>query len=229
MLRLAGPLQSWGDGSRFQYRNSRRAPTKSGVLGLLAAAQGRRRTDSIEDLLNLRFGVRVDQPGVVMTDYQTAHTRGPDKAPVVSYRQYLADAAFVAGVEAEPTVVETLAAAVRRPRFPLFLGRRSCPLSGRLFLGVRDGDLESGLADEGWVAAEWHRRRQPRRVDLPFYFDSPQGRESVRDNPVSFSPARRQYEWRTVANSHVTKENPDGRPDRDGDGLVDWLGGLEDG
>ena len=72
LLRLAGPLQSWGDSSRFTTRATRREPTKSGVIGLLAAAQGRRRTDSIEDLLTLRFGVRTDQPGSVVRDFQTA-------------------------------------------------------------------------------------------------------------------------------------------------------------
>ena len=76
LLRLAGPLQSWGSASRFARRDTEREPTKSGVLGLLAAAQGRRRTDSIEDLLDLTFGVRVDQPGAVLQDFHTAHIRG---------------------------------------------------------------------------------------------------------------------------------------------------------
>ena len=56
LLRLKGPLQSWGDSSRFTRRETRQEPTKSGVLGLLAAAQGRRRGDPIEDLAGLAFG-----------------------------------------------------------------------------------------------------------------------------------------------------------------------------
>ncbi|NLE97041.1 MAG: type I-E CRISPR-associated protein Cas5/CasD, partial [Propionibacterium sp.] len=72
LLRLAGPMQSWGDSSRFTTRSTRREPTKSGVLGLLAAALGRPRTAEIADLAGLRFGVRVDQPGKVMVDFQTA-------------------------------------------------------------------------------------------------------------------------------------------------------------
>ena len=41
VLRLAGPLQSWGSSSRFTRRSTEAFPTKSGIVGLLAAAQGR--------------------------------------------------------------------------------------------------------------------------------------------------------------------------------------------
>ena len=47
LLRLAGPLQSWGVKSRFTVRATELAPTKSGIIGMLAAAVGRRRTDPI--------------------------------------------------------------------------------------------------------------------------------------------------------------------------------------
>ncbi len=59
LLRLAGPMQSWGDASRFNRRETRTEPTKSAVIGLLASAQGRTREDPIEDLLQLSFGVRI--------------------------------------------------------------------------------------------------------------------------------------------------------------------------
>ena len=55
LLRLAGPLQAWGVKSKFSIRATELAPTKSGILGMLAAAVGRRRTDPVEDLLTLRF------------------------------------------------------------------------------------------------------------------------------------------------------------------------------
>ena len=38
LLQLAGPLQSWGAASRFARRSTENAPTKSGLVGLLAAA-----------------------------------------------------------------------------------------------------------------------------------------------------------------------------------------------
>ncbi len=40
LLRLAAPLQAWGADSKFETRKTNREPTKSGVIGLLAAALG---------------------------------------------------------------------------------------------------------------------------------------------------------------------------------------------
>ncbi|MCL4790038.1 MAG: CRISPR-associated protein Cas5, partial [Verrucomicrobia bacterium] len=39
-LLLDGPLQSWGHASRFERRTTALHPTRSGVLGLIAAAMG---------------------------------------------------------------------------------------------------------------------------------------------------------------------------------------------
>jgi CRISPR system Cascade subunit CasD len=97
LLRLAGPLQSWGSAARFARRTTENAPTKSGVLGLLAAAEGRPRTADLSDLAALRFGVRIDQPGTRLRDFQTAHHQDSGKAMPLSDRFYLADAVFVAG------------------------------------------------------------------------------------------------------------------------------------
>jgi len=145
VLRLAGPLQSWGVNSRFNRRETSGEPTKSGIIGLLAAAQGRRRQDPIEDLLGLRLGVRVDQPGSLLRDYHTVSDyRGgplrsasvsgkgiqkptsPAKFTHVTERFYLQDAVFVAAVGGPPDVLGTLRDAIRSPAFPLALGRRAC-------------------------------------------------------------------------------------------------------
>ena len=64
LLRLAASMQAWGSDFRFEVRRTGREPTKSGVIGLLAAALGRSRADSIDDLCQLRFGVRVDQEAI---------------------------------------------------------------------------------------------------------------------------------------------------------------------
>ena len=74
-LRLAGPLQSWGASSRFTLRTTESAPTQSGVIGLLAAAAGIERGDDagLAPLAALRFGVRIDQPGIRIRDFHTAH------------------------------------------------------------------------------------------------------------------------------------------------------------
>src|SRR5712692_7386423 len=119
LLRLAGPMQSWGTQSRFSIRDTGLEPSKSGVIGLLCAALGKPRAETLndgwpplEELAGLRMGVRVQQPGIPQTDYHTAggtHRNG-DKygvikadgksvGTVVSHRHYLADADFLVGLE----------------------------------------------------------------------------------------------------------------------------------
>lgn len=39
LLRFAGPMQSWGVDSNYGVRQTERQPSKSGIVGLLAAAQ----------------------------------------------------------------------------------------------------------------------------------------------------------------------------------------------
>ncbi|HEY5857200.1 MAG TPA: type I-E CRISPR-associated protein Cas5/CasD [Aldersonia sp.] len=216
LLRLAAPMQSWGDSSRFVRRETRHHPTKSGVLGLIAAAQGRRRTDPVEDLVSLRFGVRIDQPGQLVRDFQTARSLDGRKTMPLSYRYYLADAVFVAGVEGPQPVVEGIRDALLNPTFPLYLGRRSCTPMGRLVLGVDENPLVDALRSCGWQAAQWYRRRQSRSgVHLEIVRDAigpDEVGETAQDEPISFDPTRRDYGWRTIVHDDpVAVANPDGR------------------
>ena len=98
LLRLAAPLQSWGSDSKFETRKTDREPTKSGVVGLLAAALGLRRddTEGLARLNGLRFAVRADQEGSLLVDFHTAKSRDTS---YVTYRHYLQDAVFLAGLE----------------------------------------------------------------------------------------------------------------------------------
>ena len=215
LLRLAGPMQAWGESSRFTRRTTEAAPTKSGIVGMLAAAKGLRRTDPLEDLLTLRIGVRIDQPGRVERDFQTARTFDGSRAFPLTDRFYLTDAVFVAAVEGDAALIEGLDEAVRRPTFPLYLGRRSCPPSGPIALGVRETGAWDALQREPWHASSWWRRRQPSPLDLELRIDaaaSPPGaaviRHSVhRDEPESFDPAMREYGWRRVAHATVRIEH----------------------
>lgn len=204
LLRLAGPLQSWGESSRFSQRHTRTEPTKSGVLGLLAAAQGRRRTDPVEDLLTLTFAVRVDQPGGVLRDFHTAiNWSSGDRMPL-SHRYYLTDAVFVAGVQGDPQLIGGLADALRRPVWAPYLGRRSCPPAQPISLGVVDEDVRTALRRVPWQAARWYQvAEQGHAVTLEMWADAEPGEaavDSVRDVPRSYDPRRRQYGWRDVVN-----------------------------
>lgn len=224
LLKLAGPLQAWGDSSRYGRRETRSAPTKSGVLGLLAAAEGRRRTDPLEDLAHLRFGVRTDQPGVLTRDFQTAIRWSDGTAMPLSSRYYLADAIFVAAVEGDDALIDGLVQALRRPQFPLYLGRRSCPTSDPVYFGVSSRPVAEALREAEWQAKDWHRRKLARTVMLPIQVDALPGvrGEAVHDVPVSFDSTRRQYGWRDVVSDAVEVDNPLGHDDMD---FMSVLGG----
>ncbi|ORV18169.1 type I-E CRISPR-associated protein Cas5/CasD [Mycobacterium celatum] len=220
-LRLAGPLQSWGSSSRFVRRATDTAPTKSGVLGLVAAARGIRRSDPLEALLGLRFGVRIDQPGQLVRDFQTARQPTKERGGSIrwrplplSQRYYMSDAVYLAVLEGEHELVAGIDDAVRSPHFPLYLGRRSCPPSWPVALGVFDDDLEGALATQPWLAYPQHQKRQRTTVvRLPIVCDASDasdGSELIRDVPVSFDPNRRQYTWRRVVRRQVEIANPHG-------------------
>ena len=144
LLRLAAPLQAWGADSKFETRKTGREPTKSGVIGLLAAALGVRRdeADALARLSGLRFGVRVEREGQLLVDYHTAKTQD-EKTSYVTYRHYLQDAVFLAGVEREDTaLLQQLQQALLHPVFPLYLGRRSCPPTLPLCRGIPNFSLK---------------------------------------------------------------------------------------
>ncbi|WP_238005893.1 type I-E CRISPR-associated protein Cas5/CasD [Dactylosporangium sp. AC04546] len=209
LLQLAGPMQAWGASSRFARRSTEVAPTKSGVIGLLAAAKGIRRTEPLTELLGLEFGVRLDQPGQVLRDFHTAHTADGKSAPL-THRFYLADAAFLAAVSGDRNLLTGLDEALRRPHFPLYLGRRSCPPARSVTLGVHDQSLDDALSGWPWLAADWHRRKAARTVRLEIIRDARPGEpvaETIHDEPLSFDPAHRQHTWRAVHRSHVTISN----------------------
>ena len=224
LLRLAGPLQAWGVKSRFTVRATELAPSKSGIIGMLAAAVGKRRTDPIEDLLTLRFGVRKDQPGTVVRDFHTARTLDGSKSMPLSNRYYLSDAIFLAGIEGEQETVERLDYAVRHPSFPLYLGRRSCPPALPVSLGLRDADLLESLKDEPWLASSWYRGRNcdVREVEILLDKDAvPDGEHTndlrgSRDVPLSFDPRRREYSFRDIERHMVRVK---GEPSREGSAM----------
>lgn len=215
LLRLAGPLQAWGAGSRFAYRQTEIAPTKSGVIGMLAAARGIRRTEPLTELLGLSFGVRIDQPGRLVRDFQVARSLDGSASMPLTYRYYLADAVFLAAIGGEDTLLAGLHEALTHPRAPLYLGRRSCPPSGQLSLGLHGGTPHDALMAAPWQASRWHRRRTATTVRLEILRDAGPDEpvtETIRDEPVSFDPTNRQHTWRTVVREHTDLANPDGRP-----------------
>ncbi len=225
LLRLAGPMQSWGTQSRFVIRDTGLEPSKSGVIGLLCAALGRPRDAAVDDLAHLLMGVRVDREGVMQTDYHTAggrHRRddagygvarfgGEKPGTAQSWRRYLADADFLVGVEArlpeEEALLGRLDAALAQPAWPLYLGRKAfvpgepvrLPDTPPLGPGLRQGQA---LA-RALLSYPWPERRPGDRADPPnrlrFVIEDPEGDQVRMDVPVSFAPLDRRYLSRTVS------------------------------
>jgi CRISPR system Cascade subunit CasD len=148
ILRLTGPMQSWGLQSRFSDRDTALEPTKSGVIGLVCAALGKPRDERpgdgfppLADLAALRMGVRVDREGQPRYDYQTAQDvliasstasqiqKGSPKLKDTepSTRHYLADAWFTVGLQGDRPLLEWIDAALSAPHWPLTLGRKAFP------------------------------------------------------------------------------------------------------
>jgi CRISPR system Cascade subunit CasD len=207
-------MQAWGISSKFTERKTELQPSKSGVLGLIAAALGRRRVDPIEDLLPLKFAVRLDQPGVLLKDFQTA-SREESKPPIsISNRYYLADAIFIAAIEGENQLIQSVASALEAPTFPLYLGRRSCPPTLPLTIAYSDADLIEVIATTPWAASQKFRRqyKDHETFSAEVVRDAFPGEEIarfMRDVPESFNPEKRLYGFRAVNRYFVDLLNPD--------------------
>lgn len=171
-LLLDGPIQSWGFTSRFTRRTTALFPTKSGVIGLLAAALGidKQAPDEpqqLQPLAALRCTTislpkkRSDRelPMLRLADYHTiggGYEKGTDamKKPraasgapldtVLSERHYLLDARFGVLLEGPLPLLEQIAAKLRNPRWGLWLGRKCCIPASPLLVGV-DKDRAAAL------------------------------------------------------------------------------------
>jgi CRISPR system Cascade subunit CasD len=207
ILRLQGPMQSWGTQSRFSVRDTGLEPSKAGIIGLLCAAEGRPRAKSLADLGALRMGIRVDREGTLQRDYHTAgggtfrgRPYGVAKAnrakpeTVTSTRYYLADAEFVVGLKGDDALLKSLHRSLQAPCWPLYLGRKSfvpCrPVVGPDCLR-RGQSLEEALRAEFWLARS-ERDRKERLSDprLRAVLDDETGKspEVRHDVPLSFDP-----------------------------------------
>jgi CRISPR system Cascade subunit CasD len=215
LLCFIGPMQSWGIQSRFSIRDTGLEPSKSGVVGVLCAALGRPRAIPVIDLAALRMGVRVDREGRMAKDYHTTGgqregtpgPRGVLKAggglsynAVLSTRFYLADAAFLVGLEGDLELLRKLDRALADPVWSLFLGRKAFPPSVPIRLpdGLRETEtLESALRSYPRLTCTNGEEEPALRIVL----EDAQG-EAVRvDQPLSF--AERRFTQRRVTTKWV--------------------------
>lgn len=147
LFRLEGPLQSWGERSKWDWRDTADFPSKSGVIGLLACALGLERENPEIARLNreLTVTVRADRPGELITDFHTVssdnllNAEGKKRSgagTIISHRGYLQDASFLVGITGDAALLKRLKDALDDPVWPVYLGRKSCvpavPVIGKL-------------------------------------------------------------------------------------------------
>jgi len=163
-LLLDGPMQSWGFASRFTRRTTALHPTKSGVVGLLAAALGVDKyapgeAAQIERLAALECTTITlpkesgshELPMLRLSDYHTIGggydsdsnwmkkpraASGATLETVLSERHYLLDARFGVLLEGEKDWLEQVAAKLRDPTWGLWLGRKCCIPATPILVGV---------------------------------------------------------------------------------------------
>lgn len=214
-IRLTSPLQSYGGQAQFGRRTSGDYPSKSAVIGMLAAALGYSRDDQkIRKLNDLLFAVRVDQPGTMMTEFQTVEWKANTRK--LTYRDFLQDAVFVAAIGGTNNAeIDHLAAALRRPKFQLYLGRRANVPAGILKIELFENQSPVDVLETlPWQASRWYQKTRNKKetvaveliADHQLLGDRPV--ELTKDAVRTFDQRGRQFEFRPVSQQRINLTNP---------------------
>lgn len=257
VFQLYGPLAAWGDIAVGETRPSALTPTKSAILGLVAAALGLRRPDTADNEADRQtwegahaalaegygMAVKVECPGLPLSDYHTAQVPSSGKGKnhmvfptrrdeltrvarydlntILSRREYRQDAFCAIALWARagtPHDLNALRDSLLAPLFPLYLGRKSCPLALPLAPRVvSTPDMETALEClslaavvedlkgfwKGWQPHAWLREVRP---VLLWDADAetgivPQESHTRRDQPAS--RRRWQFAVRTEHRAHL--------------------------
>lgn len=210
---LAAPMMAFGEIAVDERRGTAPRPTRSAMLGLLAAALGLERADPRQQTLadGYDMAVRTDRAGRPLADYHTVQVppasainktarqigRRPstraeelavgDLGTKLTRRDYLTDAAFTVLVTARPVApvpLSDLAAALERPSWRLSAGRRSCPLG----LPPAPRVIEADTVVDALAAYDSAEDNVPERAALRSLFQADRARSNV-DSPAALIAA----------------------------------------
>lgn len=225
LLKFAGPLQSWGTSSHFETRHTDYYPSKSAVIGMMAAAFGYKRNEphdaDLKQLNELAFAVRIDQQGNLLKDYHIASKCKPTgefDRNYVTNRYCLEDAVFLVALGSEDSfLLEKIEQALAAPYFQLCLGRRSFPLSYDFIIGMQEEEPFALLRAYPWMAQKWQQKKiqslnsTSDDLFIPIYADAdllapyqssierPSVRKLRHDIAFSFSNKNRRFGYRYEA------------------------------
>ncbi|GJL44644.1 TPA: type I-E CRISPR-associated protein Cas5/CasD [Citrobacter farmeri] len=164
VFQLHGPMASWGVDAPGEVRHTHELPSRSALLGLMAAALGIRRDE--EARLNTfnqhyHFVVCASSQPHWARDYHTIQMpkevrkaryfsrreelSNPDLlSALISRRDYYTDAWWMVAVALTPdapVTLEAIRSALLKPAFPLYLGRKSHPLGLPLLPLLFEGNV----------------------------------------------------------------------------------------
>jgi len=204
-LLLDGPMQSWGHASRFERRTTALHPTRSAIIGLIAAALGIDKHGADETAQLARFSAlrltvvtlprrsrrEGDLPMQRLEDYHTvtgirrASGKVAEDATVQTYRHYLLDARFGLLLAGPSNLLEEIATALHNPKWGVWLGRKCCLPASPLLVAVKP--------DESQAWAELLRRAGYSGTETLDKFDrvievaaGHAGADVIEDTPVAF-------------------------------------------
>ncbi len=166
LLWFEGPMQSWGSSSRFGRRESEAFPTKSGVLGMIAAALGKtgeqvewlksvssypmnvtifsrtgQKPEVIRDFHTVGNGYNVDDSWENLMIPKTTDGKSPNgSGSKLTYRFYLQDACYAVVFQLPLTQAEIIASALQNPTWGCSLGRKSCVPTEWIFQGIYESE-----------------------------------------------------------------------------------------
>jgi len=156
VFRLYGAMASWGEIAVGENRHTANHPSKSAIIGLLAAALGIKRDDEEQqNLLQQGYALAVEVIfiGQLLSDYHSTqvpratgkinfHTRRDEivlgkkqLGTILSSREYRSDTLVLVAIQALETAPYSLVEIKKqllKPKFHLYLGRKSCPLAAPL-------------------------------------------------------------------------------------------------
>ena len=150
VFQIYGAMAAWGDIAVGENRRSAAHPTKSAILGLVAAALGIDRENEIvhnKIASAYGFGCKVISSGSLLIDYHTVQVPPQQRKAVLptrkaelsaeklgtllSSREYRCEAIYIIAVwlnnQSAPFSLKQLYEALSCPTYTLYLGRKSCP------------------------------------------------------------------------------------------------------